>query len=656
MTSSDDEDGAIELISRIKSLERELDLAKEQLEQYGGKKSGKNVSNRGAFAEKRGYLFKWADRSIGWGGSKWALRFVVLESGRLRYFGSHTDTQPRYGVMLRGLGIRDDGWKTNASGAKFYVFSIFERHDDDAKTDNSLDNTVPLLRFSTPSSAEKALWIDLISSAIAYCETDGFLEDEAARGEELARRQEEEKTMAKAMPESRDETLPPLYFAPPISKPKGLTQRLPSVPSFAKRLDHEQKDKSKLKRSTSFQTRAKIRDLDKAEARSKRSYPASKPMHREAASSLLSPDAKTQNFRGFLNLGFLVLLLSNFRLLLENIRAHGFAFQLTIPSVGDILHDPWQHFPLVTAACFQLGFVTLAFGIELLLSRGHLDGYLGMLLHYTNAHTALAMPLVVVWTMIDHPAVGFLLLFHAVITWMKLLSYIHANEDYRTSRGQHDDTKRMIQDLDPLEMDMTYPDNVSLGNILYFWCAPTLTYQIVFPKYPRIRWWKVFTILSRMAAVVMVSSFLVAQVVNPTLAGLLRDLEAGKEQQILIFVKYWLKLSITSTYLWLLIFYGYFHLYLNLFAELLRFGDRVFYRDWWNSATASAFWRLWNMPVHYWLVRHVYFPCIRLKMGKAFASIVVFLLSAVMHEVLVSVPFHVIRPWSFLGMMLQMPL
>mmetsp|Transcript_2116 Transcript_2116/g.5899 ORF Transcript_2116/g.5899 Transcript_2116/m.5899 type:complete len:120 (+) Transcript_2116:3-362(+) len=62
------------------------------------------------------------------------------------------------------------------------------------------------------------------------------------------------------------------------------------------------------------------------------------------------------------------------------------------------------------------------------------------------------------------------------------------------------------------------------------------------------------------------------------------------------------------------------------------------------------------MPVHYWLVRHVYFPCIRLKMGKAFASIVVFLLSAVMHEVLVSVPFHVIRPWSFLGMMLQMPL
>jgi diacylglycerol O-acyltransferase-1 len=117
-----------------------------------------------------------------------------------------------------------------------------------------------------------------------------------------------------------------------------------------------------------------------------------------------------------------------------------------------------------------------------------------------------------------------------------------------------------------------------------------------------------------------------------------------------------LKLSIANTYLWLLMFYTYFHLYLNLFAELLRFGDRVFYKDWWNSSEVSAYWRLWNMPVHYWLIRHVYFPCVRLKMPKVAATFVVFFLSAVMHEVLVSVPFHIIRPWSFIGMMMQIPL
>ena len=51
--------------------------------------------------QKRGYLFKWVDRAIGWGGSKWGLRFVKLEGGRLSYFGSHTDASPRYTLTVR---------------------------------------------------------------------------------------------------------------------------------------------------------------------------------------------------------------------------------------------------------------------------------------------------------------------------------------------------------------------------------------------------------------------------------------------------------------------------------------------------------------------------------------------------------------------------
>ena len=62
------------------------------------------------------------------------------------------------------------------------------------------------------------------------------------------------------------------------------------------------------------------------------------------------------------------------------------------------------------------------------------------------------------------------------------------------------------------------------------------------------------------------------------------------------------------------------------------------------------------MPVHYWLVRHVYFPCYRLGMSKTASTFMVFLLSAVLHEVLVSVPFHMVRSWSFLGMLGQLPL
>lgn len=193
--------------------------------------------------------------------------------------------------------------------------------------------------------------------------------------------------------------------------------------------------------------------------------------------------------------------------------------------------------------------------------------------------------------------------------------------------------------------------------MLYFWFAPTLTYQLAFPKSPRVRKGRVIGILARMVVVVCMYFFLVAQTVTPTLDNLMRDLDASNGRYSFgLLADYWLRLGIPNTYLWLMTFYFYFHLYLNLCAELLRFGDRVFYKDWWNSGEVSAYWRLWNIPVHYWLVRHLYFPCVRAGASKSVATLAVFTFSAVMHEVLISIPFHLLRPWSFLGMMGQIPL
>lgn len=77
-----------------------------------------------------------------------------------------------------------------------------------------------------------------------------------------------------------------------------------------------------------------------------------------------------------------------------------------------------------------------------------------------------------------------------------------------------------------------------------------------------------------------------------------------------------LKLSIPTIYVWLCIFYCVFHCWLNILGELLRFGDRGFYREWWNATTIDQYWRLWNIPVHKWLARHVYFPMIRRGRAK----------------------------------------
>lgn len=144
--------------------------------------------------------------------------------------------------------------------------------------------------------------------------------------------------------------------------------------------------------------------------------------------------------------------------------------------------------------------------------------------------------------------------------------------------------------------------NVTLTDIYYFWFAPTLTYQIAFPRLMKRNKLRIMTLIFRLFLSNVLIIFLFAQIVAPNLRDLTTDLENGKKVfSVDIFTGYLLKLTIANTYIWLLVFYSYFHLFFNLLAEMLKFGDRVFYKDWWNSSNVSAYWRLWNLPVHYWL-------------------------------------------------------
>jgi len=73
------------------------------------------------------------------------------------------------------------------------------------------------------------------------------------------------------------------------------------------------------------------------------------------------------------------------------------------------------------------------------------------------------------------------------------------------------------------------------------------------------------------------------------------------------------------------------------------------------------YWRTWNLPVHKFLVRHVYNPARRAGLGRQGAVFAVFAVSAALHEVAVAVPLHapVWPPWlafAFWGVMLQVPL
>lgn len=576
---------------------------------------------------KSGYLFKWQDRSIGWGGTKWALRYVRLDGpvGQLSYYKSHEDRSPRYILTLKNCAVRDDGSKKvkgfnpstallrrrikdhgsadptlgsttdtteededdpqrHEAGSHYYVFSVHLRTTTTHQEEE--DTIVPLLRFSTQSYAEKMSWIDLISQTCEYCNSEEY-------NVHMQQQQPPMTVMAATptIPQQQQQqqrgTLPALVFEAPPSLP----------PSY-----HDATG-GYHKRGASFRSKSTKKDA----ARTNHiPYPPSKPMHRQSNPSYLSSDdttdEKPQNFRGFFNLLLIILVVSNFRLLLDAVSKHGFILIKIASLVKDV--DSWSgedkqslliDLPFLSGLLIVQAFVIGAYSIERLLCQQYIGEHFGLALHFINTNSALGVVILIVWYLIEHPIVGAVLILQATITWLKLISYVHANHDHRltmmssSSSNENSSSNNnniggpnnmqqlaLVKDLDPHDVNLLYPNNVTLSDIYYFWFAPTLTYQLAYPRSPYpIRWMKVLTLTGQLIICILLVVFIAAQMIAPNLDLLVRDLEASRgELRTQTVGDYLLKLSISSTYIWLLVFYGFFHCFLNLTAEILRFGDR----------------------------------------------------------------------------------
>ncbi len=175
--------------------------------------------------------------------------------------------------------------------------------------------------------------------------------------------------------------------------------------------------------------------------------------------------------------------------------------------------------------------------------------------------------------------------------------------------------------------------------------------------YPRNKTIRISFILKRSLELIIsvfTTVFLAAQYALPILKNSLKVLDEGNSLKI---AERLLKLSVISLFMWLLMFFAFFHCALNIMAELLRFGDRSFYLPWWNAKDIAEYWRLWNLPVYKWGKRHVYLSLsINHKTSRFFSILVVFTISALLHEILVGIPTHNLNGIAFMGMMGQIPL
>jgi diacylglycerol O-acyltransferase-1 len=255
--------------------------------------------------------------------------------------------------------------------------------------------------------------------------------------------------------------------------------------------------------------------------------------------------------------------------------------------------------------------------------------------HGLNVTLALAFTTLVVYFHIYHPLIGTLVELHAVIVWLKTASYAFTNRDLR--HAYLHPSKGELEALPEIYTQCPYPQNITMGNLCYFWWAPTLVYQPAYPRTDKIRW--VF-VAKRVGEVFCLSAFIwfvSAQYAAPVLQNSLDKIHSLDFPSIL---ERLLKLSTISLVVWLAGFFALFQSCLNALAEVTRFGDRSFYDDWWNSESLGAYWRTWNKPVYQFFKRHVYSPMVGRGWSPFISSFAVFFISAVLHEVLVGVPTH----------------
>jgi len=441
----------------------------------------------------------------------------------------------------------------------------------------------------------------------------------------------------------------------------------------------------KLRRTNST---SRAEDIVTEDAKIRRAQP-DKPIHRPR-DSIFSWSSGFQNYEGMMNWCFLLLVMGGARLCLENLNKYGIrvnpAVWLGALFGNSFSSAEYAEFPAAYLLFYTNVPILLTLLLEKLLAREVLEWRVGCFLHMTNLFLMLFIPIIVINVKSEHIGVvmSSLCLGINMCVFMKLISYISVNkwcreaklgtrhflncsEDrikYRRKlvRGKtstdiqapslRNGTARTSESENE-EKFVHWPENLGLRDIYYFWLAPTLCYELNFPRTSRVR--KLF-LLRRVAEVIIGTNVTLALIQQWIIPSVVNSLIPFSNMDVFKATERLLKLSIPNHLLWLTWFYLLFHSFLNTVGEILQFSDRDFYHDWWNASNIGRFWQTWNLPVHRWCVRHLYKPLLQSGCSRTTAMLIVFFTSAFFHEYLVSVPLRVFKIWAFLGMMAQAPL
>lgn len=168
-----------------------------------------------------------------------------------------------------------------------------------------------------------------------------------------------------------------------------------------------------------------------------------------------------------------------------------------------------------------------------------------------------------------------------------------------------------------------------LQKYIYYLFAPTFLYRDHYPRRTSIRWNFVAARFLEVVATTFLFAYIYERNIKPTFEDYGKvDMPAGS------FVSQHFGMLLPSTLIFLGTHHLIIHSWLNFTGELLRFGDRLFYKDWWTTGNYDDYFRNWNLVVGDWLYEYIYKDLrTNIFRGSNIAcALAVYLLSAIFHE------------------------
>eukprot|EP01065_Artemidia_motanka_P044818 TRINITY_DN643_c0_g4_i3.p1 TRINITY_DN643_c0_g4~~TRINITY_DN643_c0_g4_i3.p1 ORF type:complete len:506 (+),score=161.24 TRINITY_DN643_c0_g4_i3:104-1519(+) len=393
--------------------------------------------------------------------------------------------------------------------------------------------------------------------------------------------------------------------------------------------------------------------------------PLATPPHTTSRFSPLSVAAEDTNYRGLFHLSVLVLVAVNVRLVVENVTKYG--VRISFPS--DSL-DGYRNWPCSVSFVQMWLQLAVAWFIERLTAP--LPMIVSDSLHFANTFGLFASCWWTVNATRMHAAPAVVMLCFALCFTMKLLSFWHGTRTLRytltgTKPGDEKRRSRLASILPPddrsaAEFAMKFPRSMTLTSVLQFGTFPTLVWQTSYPRTSRVQKRNVIRYAVQVLFCISLIVAIIEQYITPLLFNAKETVDRAFHHGqyglvAALALERLLKLVVPNLYVWLVLFCGLFHSWLNLVAEVTRFGDRQFYQDWWNATSFREYWQKWNLPVRDWFRAHVYRPLRRKGVGKSVVVLVVFLISGALHEFVTVVPLHLgVQVLVTLSFVLQLPL